>query len=110
MKNTKLIIAMAVALGLASCDFIQPNTNEAVAKVDVVADDVLPEKEKVTEATYEWDFDLMWQVFMAMPYQGYDMDKADTVQAVRQRTKQAYDVQRKKNYLSVETYDPIPYG
>lgn len=37
MKNTKLIIALAAALCLASCDFGKPETNEETIKVDTVA-------------------------------------------------------------------------
>lgn len=36
MKNTKLIIAMAAALCLASCDFGKPGTNEETPVVDTV--------------------------------------------------------------------------
>ena len=110
MKNTKLILVVMVALCFASCDFTQPNTDEAATKVVEVGSTVITEETMTEETPYEWDFDLMWQIFMAMPYQGYDMDNAKTVQTVREKTRQIYDGQIKKNVLSVETYDPIPCG
>lgn len=89
MKNTKLILALAMALCLVSCDF------------------TATPKEEAAEPPCEWDFDLMWQVFMAMPYQGYDMEDAETLQSVKEKTKQVYDGQHKKNVLSVKTMDPV---
>lgn len=110
MKNTKLILVVMVALCFASCDFTQPNTDEAATKVVEVGSTVITEETMTEETPYEWDFDLMWQIFMAMPYQGYDMDNVNTVQSVREKTRQTYDGQRKKNVLSVKTFDPIPCG
>ena len=43
MKNTTLIIGMAAALCLASCDFCKPDTNEETTVVDTVAVAVMTE-------------------------------------------------------------------
>lgn len=49
MKNTKLIIMLAAALCLASCDSGKPGTNEETTHVDTVAATVLPEVEEAEE-------------------------------------------------------------
>lgn len=47
MKNIKLIIALALALGLAACDFGKPETNEETTKVDTIAATVSTEADVV---------------------------------------------------------------
>ena len=47
MKNTKLIIAMAAALCLASCNFGKPDTNEETTNVDTVEATVSTETDVV---------------------------------------------------------------
>jgi hypothetical protein len=49
MKNTKLIIALAAALCLASCDFGKPGTNEEPTNVDTVVATALSKVDEVEE-------------------------------------------------------------
>ena len=53
MKNTKLIIAMAAALCLASCDFGKPGTNEETPVVDTIETTVPTEADDMAVTIYE---------------------------------------------------------
>lgn len=110
MKNTRLILALAATMCLASCNFTRPKTEQEPPKVDTIDTVAHAEEEVVAEAPFEWNFDLMWKVFMAMPFQGYDMENPKTAQKVREEKRQTYESQRKKNVLSVTTYDMISYA
>ena len=98
MKNTTLIFALALALGLATCGN-QPNSNNAIDDGSII-DSVAV----VSEAPFEWSFDLMWNIYMMKAF-GYQLDEEDTVRLVRERAKRSYDAQPLKNTLHVHTID-----
>lgn len=87
MKNIKFIIVLGMALCLASCDF-NPKAS--------------------SNQSFEWNFDLLWEVYMSSPGLGYDMDIEDTIRSVRERTKKSYKLQESKNKLFVHTVDIVP--
>lgn len=58
----------------------------------------------------EMNFDLLWKVYMMMPYKGSDMDIEDTIQSVRERVRKEYELQTIKNWLYVYTEDIVPCG
>lgn len=94
MKTTKLLVVLGITFAMACCGF-----NHTPKPQDVESNKPL-----------EWDFDLMWKVFMTMPNKGYDMDVEDTIQSVRERVQKEYELQTMKNRLYVYTDDPIPCG
>ena len=54
MKNTKLIYALALALGLASCGN-QPKTNESVTNGNASETPVVTDEVQVAETPFDWD-------------------------------------------------------
>ena len=102
MKNTRLIIALVALLGLASCDSFKSKPNEVVPNNDTI---VVVEETTGPQLPFEYSFDWMWKVFTALPYLGYDMDVEDTLVSVRERTKQAFELQESKQWLYVHTMD-----
>lgn len=54
MKNTKLIFALALALGLASCGN-QPKTNESVTNENATETPAVVDEVQVSETPFDWE-------------------------------------------------------
>lgn len=100
MKNTKLIIACALAFCLASCgnqsepkkDLQNGKTNETI----------------VSGTPYEWNFDLLWNIFISVPdnYKpSFMLRLNDNYASVEKEMKSYFDQHPDENVLYVRDTD-----
>lgn len=105
MKNFKLLLLLGTALCLAACDFTpKPSPDVPADPVVIVQDSPIVEKEAVVyDKPFEWDFDLMWDIFMVVSENGWGLYGDEDVQWIVEEAKSVYDTLNKKNRLYVAT-------
>lgn len=107
MKNTKLIIAFALALGLASCGS-QPKSNP---DLDNATDTTVANGGATVSAIpYEWNFDLLWNIFLSVPDEykpSYMLELNDGYASVEKAMKDNHDQRPDKNGLYILHSDEV---
>lgn len=124
MKKTKLFIVFAMVVCLASCDFIKPKSgggntkgdtianSDAIKKLDTLAN-VIPTENQVSEKTFEWSFDLLWDVFVAYAdlHHGYGFDEEHfSIDTLRKNAEESYGQKLGRHRLSVPLYRVFDCG